>query len=803
MVALLVGLAVVSAACSSDSGGDEEAGGSDGEPAAEEVSDDDAVAAAEAWLDDWSELDEEGRASLELDRAVRSRGVTHVHFAQQFDDIRVRGAEVIVHVKDDGEVRGANTSLTDARPDPGVEQQVEEAEATDIANKAVPGEVRNTASARVVWLPDGDNLRLGWSVLMSTEGSGAYLVWVDAVSGEVADARPVVLDAQAGGGCDLADAEVPSACVFLPDPVFGSQEEIGSVDEADDFLFGVELLGLDDDSGSLIGEFVNTEPEIPGLTLDPVQEEDGLWEQGRDDEGFEQAMAYVWIDRTQRHMQELGFSDVLNRPFSVVGLEPEVVDNAFFNPADDAIFLGTSPDTGIDLGEDANVVVHEYGHAVLHAQVPNMIQSQVGGAYHEAFGDLLALFMTLEFRAGDAGCLSTWAIFGGTDCLRRLDEDKVFPDDLVNEEHDDGEIYTGAVFDIFEGLLDVEGLTIEDCVGADDCNDVRDRLLTTLLASHEFLTGAEDLPEVAAAFQAANDTAFDGADGDLIAAAFADHGLDGTGDNTADPDGGTGDTAGVAVAIDIAHDFRGDLRLQVGVADAEGNDLCEPITVLEPDGNDAGQDIVGQVDISDTECAQLGAPSPDNQWFLFVQDEAELDEGTVNAFKVIVEGQPFLATGVPAPIADNDPTGTLVIVNGSGTKVPSPDQQMPGEQNGDVLAAVELSIVHTFVGDLSIRAGVADPDGNVLCSVSILDPDPQDDGDDVSGIVDMSDCADFPPSAENLWFLEVIDNAAEDAGTIDGFSVLAPDGTVVATAPDLPVEIPDADEVGVAVIALP
>ena len=105
------------------------------------------------------------------------------------------------------------------------------------------------------------------------------------------------------------------------------------------------------------------------------------------------------------------------------------------------------------------------------------------------------------------------------------------------------------------------------------------------------------------------------------------------------------------------------------------------------------------------------------------------------------------------------------------------------------------------------RAGISEGttglgEGNVLCSVPILEPDPQEDGDDASGIVDMSDCAEFlPPSSDRLWFLEVIDNAAEDEGTIDEFSVLAPDGTVLATAGDLPVDIPDADETGVAVIA--
>ena len=801
--ALLAGLALVAAACSggNDDGGDDEAARDDETEQA--AGEDEAVETAEAWLDDWDALDEEGRASLTFDRAVAGRGVTHVHFAQEFGEIRVRGAEVIVHVLDDGSVQGANTSLTDARPEPGVEQEVDEAEATEIANKAVPAEVVSTPDARVVWLPDGDRLRLGWSVLMATEARGAYLVWVDAVTGDVADARPVVLDAaqsEGGEGCDLDDADGPAACVFKPDPIFASGDELDSIDDADRFLSGEELLGLDDpDSGALVGEFVNLEPDIEDVSLEPVREEDGVWQQGRGDEGFEHAMSYFWVDRTQRLIQDLGFTDVRNESFSVVAREPEVVDNAFFNPAFDAVFLGVGSDTGIDFGEDASVIVHEYGHAVLHAQVPAMIQSQAGAAYHEAFADLLALFATLEFRAGDAGCLTSWAL-GGT-CIRRVDEDKVFPDDLVNQEHDDGEIYTGAVFDVFEGLLDAEGLTVEDCVGGDECFEVRDRVLTTIIASNQFLTGAEDLPEVAAAYLAANEAAFDGADAELLESAFAEHGLTGGGDTTADPEGETGDVPAVAVAVDVAHDFRGDLRLEVGVADENGNELCERVTLLEPDPEDDGDDLVGAVDVSDTECGALGAPSADNQWFLFVQDEAERDEGVVNAFKVFIEGDPFLATGVPAPIADDDPTGTLILVNASGEEVDEPNRRSPEEEAGDAEVSVELAITHTFVGDLFVRAGVADADGDVVCSVPILDPDPDDDGDDVSGVVDMSECAEhLPPSGTRRWFLEVVDNAGLDTGTIDAFSVLGPDGDVLAEADDLPVDIPDEDEEGVAVL---
>ena len=60
----------------------------------------------------------------------------------------------------------------------------------------------------------------------------------------------------------------------------------------------------------------------------------------------------------------------------------------------------------------------------------------------------------------------------------------------------------------------------------------------------------------------------------------------------------------------------------------------------------------------------------------------------------------------------------------------------------------------------------------------------------------MSDCAElFPPSGDVVWFLEVVDAAAVDEGTIERFEVFGPDGALVGTA-DVPVAIPDNDPAG-------
>jgi hypothetical protein len=90
----------------------------------------------------------------------------------------------------------------------------------------------------------------------------------------------------------------------------------------------------------------------------------------RDDERFEQVMAYFWVDQAQEYLQSLGFGSTL-RPVNAESQDVRInqygVDNSFSWDKHDYIRLGKG---GVDDAEDAEVIVHEYGHAVHDAQVP-------------------------------------------------------------------------------------------------------------------------------------------------------------------------------------------------------------------------------------------------------------------------------------------------------------------------------------------------------------------------------------------------------------------------------------------------
>ena len=121
------------------------------------------------------------------------------------------------------------------------------------------------------------------------------------------------------------------------------------------------------------------------------------------------------------------------------------IDNSYSWDKHDMIRLGKG---GVDDAEDAEVVVHEYGHAVHDAQVPGYGASLDAGAIGEAFGDYLAVTVGLDadrqygwpVRAPRT-CVMDWDATSYTStvphCLRRLDTGRVL-EDRIGRVHYDG-----------------------------------------------------------------------------------------------------------------------------------------------------------------------------------------------------------------------------------------------------------------------------------------------------------------------------------------------------------------------------
>ena len=98
-------------------------------------------------------------------------------------------------------------------------------------------------------------------------------------------------------------------------------------------------------------------------------------------------------------------------------------DNSYFSPMTRSMTLGTG---GVDDGEDADVIVHEYGHSLQDQAVHNFGVSRGGAAVGEGFGDYLAASMSALTTGGSPfdACIFDWdaASYSPTGCGRRADK---------------------------------------------------------------------------------------------------------------------------------------------------------------------------------------------------------------------------------------------------------------------------------------------------------------------------------------------------------------------------------------------
>jgi hypothetical protein len=261
-----------------------------------------------------------------------------------------------------------------------------------------------------------------------------------------------------------AQARTAPAQVFAPNPVADLQLQwLTDQNDADVFsadptlakaYHRVTLSDLDA-SGSLSGTYA----KIVSETGKPAADSGGGFVYTRDQDQFEQTMAYYWVTQAQHYIQWLGFGSTLpavNARQQLVRINQYGGDNSFYRNGTNKLTI-TFGKGGVDDAEDAEVIVHEYGHSVQDDQVPDFGSSLEAGSIGEGFSDYLAVAVSsASAPTPDEACVADWdstSYTSGTPhCLRRVDTAKHYPEDLRGEVHADGEIWSHALWDIRNAL---------------------------------------------------------------------------------------------------------------------------------------------------------------------------------------------------------------------------------------------------------------------------------------------------------------------------------------------------------------
>jgi hypothetical protein len=361
---------------------------------------------------------------------------THYTFQETYRGLPVLGGYYLKHVGKDGTV-SVSDGRVPVRTAVAPAASVPQTAAHHTALGRVPGSVRRS---QLAILPGGTP-RLVWSI----QTAQRFRVLVDARGGDVVEVRSMVKNVDGTGR------------VFDPNPVVKQQNE--ALTDRNDANAAVPAAAYStvtlrhlDGSGFLRGTYARL--ALPRGRL--ARSSTNTFNFQRNSDFFEQVMAYHAVDSVQSYIQSLGFTDVNNEAQDLL-TNTIADDQSFYDPSDDSITLGAG---GVDDAEDVEVTWHEYGHAVQDDQVPGFGESEEAGAIGEGFGDYLALTMSQANSPNSSttpwACIMDWdstSYTSGTPhCIRRADTTKHYPEDATGEVHDDGEIWSHALYDINRGL---------------------------------------------------------------------------------------------------------------------------------------------------------------------------------------------------------------------------------------------------------------------------------------------------------------------------------------------------------------
>jgi len=255
-----------------------------------------------------------------------------------------------------------------------------------------------------------------------------------------------------------ATGSTGSGTVFFPNPV--AQLGIQTLTDQKDADYAAlqpayrqKTLTNLDSSGYLVGDWANIRNE----TGTPAYSPTNTFNYHRDDDRFEQVMAYYWVTEAQKYIQSLGFGitrRAINKESQDIRTNQWGLDNSFSWDKHDLLRFGKG---GVDDAEDAEVILHEYGHAIHDSQVAGFGVGPEAGGIGEGFGDYWAVTVSNVIApTADAPCVADWDAVSYTStvphCLRRVDTNAHYPQNLGASVHANGLIWSRALWDIRQAL---------------------------------------------------------------------------------------------------------------------------------------------------------------------------------------------------------------------------------------------------------------------------------------------------------------------------------------------------------------
>ncbi len=397
-------------------------------------------------------------------RSIRESATgNHVRFQSGHEGIPVHGSFVSVHLNHSGEVVMVN-NISPARQPGDFARRVERMQAAGITDQEAISRAMSAVGVRSLRLPPEavrvvvaapDQARAdsvfsaAWKIqLAAADPLGDWQIVVDGETGAVIEEQNLMRFANGRGR-----VFEPNPVVSNRDPLLRDNNDSDAAIPAQSY-FTRDLPDLDD-SGTLTGPYANT-----SLTANRAVQPNLIFEYTRSDPRFEEVNAYYHVDSMQRYIQSLGFSSLVRRsvPMNVHAQmdadDRSLGDASYYSPFDGGLHFS---DGGVDNAEDGEIVAHEYAHAMIYDQIPNVGTGGETAALLEGFADFWAAsYFSAVSQGHQDTCIADWDAVEYSpefpNCRTRVDRQRHYPEDLENEPHRDGEIWSSTLWQIYQVL---------------------------------------------------------------------------------------------------------------------------------------------------------------------------------------------------------------------------------------------------------------------------------------------------------------------------------------------------------------
>lgn len=373
--------------------------------------------------------------NLKLSQVQTSLLGRHTHYQQSLFGLPIADAEIIVSQAHDGRLLHIFNSILPISAELSNMAQEQLKNSKRLSPEQALDQAWNTMKvqhpltdiprAELVWLGDKTGLHLAYKVDIAAQmPTGGFIQYLDANTGEKLRSSATTLPRIGGQMRPLEDrgnitgpllnrheetqhimqslAARPvimtasgidgSGNVFDPDPHTtlnsDSLTDTSAASAFDAAYFVKPLHDLTVNGGvySLNGPYVAI-ANIEAPSTAPSTTSNGIWTAKRGDNAFNDANTYFHIDQNQRYMQSLGFtgaSGIIEKTIRVDTDGENGADNSHYSPGSPGnLVFGHGC---VDDDEDADVILHEYGHGIQH-NIDNNWGGADTGAMGEGFGD--------------------------------------------------------------------------------------------------------------------------------------------------------------------------------------------------------------------------------------------------------------------------------------------------------------------------------------------------------------------------------------------------------------------------------